>query len=141
MLHQRTLPILAVALCSVCEPAYAQQPSDAALSNPEPMTSHAMATDDYPLESLRNHEQGQVRIEFVVGTDGTVDDCRVVRSSGIPRLDDAACTMVKRKWKYRPATQDGKPVRAMQIVNVNFVLKGGCEGEGFFARLLDSSCK
>jgi periplasmic protein TonB len=68
-------------------------------------------------------EQGTVAIRFIVNPAGSVDECAVATSSGKPRLDDAACTMVKRRWKYKPATQDGKPVPYPATANVVFQLR------------------
>jgi protein TonB len=86
-------------------------------------TSHAVTADDYPPISLRLQEQGTVAIKFVIGASGAVSDCSVTTPSGKPRLDDAACKMVLKRWKYKPATQDGKAVTVSQTANVIFQLK------------------
>jgi protein TonB len=86
-------------------------------------TSHTVTADDYPAISIRLQEQGVVNIKFVIGTDGAVSECSVEKSSGKTRLDDAACTFVKKKWKYKPATQNGKPVQVGQTAIVTFQLK------------------
>jgi protein TonB len=86
-------------------------------------TSHAVTADDYPAISIRLQEQGTVAIRFVINAEGTVDECTVATSSGKSRLDDAACTMVKRRWKYKPATQEGKPVAQVTTANVVFQLR------------------
>src|SRR5438270_5625850 len=75
----------------------------------QPTTSHAVTADDYPPVSIRLQEQGKVAIKYTIATDGSVSECAVTGPSGKPRLDDAACTMVKKRWKFKPATQDGKP--------------------------------
>jgi len=82
-----------------------------------------VTADDYPPISIRLQEQGTVAIKFTIGADGTVNECAVTTPSGKPRLDDAACTMVKKRWKYKPATQDGKPVAQATVANVVFQLK------------------
>jgi protein TonB len=86
-------------------------------------TSHAVTQDDYPAISIRLVEQGVVKIKYLIGTEGAVSTCEVTMSSGHPRLDDAACAMVKKKWRYKPATQDGKPVATTQLADVTFRLK------------------
>jgi TonB family protein len=83
-------------------------------------TSHAVRADDYPTQSVRAHETGEVTVTYVVGDAGFVTSCSVLISSGIVRLDDAACTMVKKRWRYKPATQDGKPVSIQYISKVSF---------------------
>jgi protein TonB len=82
-----------------------------------------VTADDYPPISIRLQEQGTVAIRFTVNTEGSVNECAVATSSGKGRLDDAACTMVKRRWKYKPATQDGKPVPWTTTANVVFQLR------------------
>jgi protein TonB len=82
-----------------------------------------VTADDYPAISIRLQEQGTVAIRFVIAPDGNVNECAVATSSGKPRLDDAACTMVKRRWKYKPATQDGKPIAQNTTANVVFQLR------------------
>jgi len=72
---------------------------------------------------MRLQEQGKVQIKYTVGTDGDVSECAVTMTSGKPRLDDAACTMVKKRWKFKPATQDGKPVATSIPAEVVFALK------------------
>jgi protein TonB len=86
-------------------------------------TSHAVTADDYPAISIRLQEQGTVAIKFVISAEGSVSNCEVSTSSGKPRLDEAACRMVERRWKYKPATQNGKPVAVNQAANVVFQLR------------------
>ena len=83
-------------------------------------TSHDVTAADYPAQSVRAHEAGDVTITYVVGETGSVTTCSVVISSGFTRLDDAACLMVKKRWKYKPATQDGKPVTIQYISKISF---------------------
>jgi len=90
---------------------------------PTPTTSHAVTADDYPPVSIRLQEQGTVHIKYLVKEDGTVGDCSVQMGSGKSRLDDAACTMVKRRWKFKPATQAGKPVAEYLLADVIFKLQ------------------
>ena len=54
-------------------------------------------------------DQGEVRLDVYVGTDGSVLDVVVVQRSGSPLLDQTAVDTV-RKWRFKPATVDGKPV-------------------------------
>jgi Ca-activated chloride channel homolog len=91
---------------------------------PVATTSHAVTANDYPPVSIRLQEQGKVQFNYTVGTDGGVSECSVTMTSGKPRLDEAACTMVKRRWKFKPATmQDGKPVTVSMPDEIIFNLK------------------
>jgi len=46
--------------------------------------------------------------------------CWVLVTSGNLRLDDAACAMVKKRWKYTPATENGKPTSIQYISKIVF---------------------
>jgi protein TonB len=83
----------------------------------------AAVAEDYPPESIRLGQQGKVQIKYTVGQDGEVVDCAVTRTSGKPRLDDAACAMAKKKWFFKPATQNGRPVSVSIPAEVIFELK------------------
>ncbi len=97
-------------------------PAPPQLTAPVAINSHAVTASDYPAISIRLQEQGTVVIKYLVRQDGSVGDCKVTTPSGQPALDDAACTMVKRRWKFRPATQDGKPVAAFLTADIAFRL-------------------
>lgn len=55
----------------------------------------------YPAMSHRLNEQGAVRLDIRVEANGTASNVKVVRSSGFPRLDDAAVKAALR-WRYIP---------------------------------------
>ena len=104
--------------------AFAFAVSGCAGTPPEPplaITSHAVTAADYPAESVRLHEQGATRLSYLVQTDGTVGQLKILNSSGSSRLDEAATELV-RKWRFKPAMQNRATVTWQQIVNVAFVL-------------------
>jgi periplasmic protein TonB len=90
---------------------------------PLAITNHSVTITDYPLLSIRLQEQGTVLIKYLVKEDGSVGDCTVTTTSGKSLLDDAACAMVKGRWKFKPATKDGKPVSQFLTAEVAFALK------------------
>ena len=65
----------------------------------------------YPPMARRMGEEGEVRLDVHVGPDGSVLDVKLKRSSGSRLLDRTAIDTVK-KWRFTPATVDGKPVAA-----------------------------
>jgi TonB family protein len=83
-------------------------------------TSHDVTAADYPRDSVLLHESGKVTVTYVVSEKGSVSDCTVVVSSGVGRIDEAACTMVKRRWKYTPATENGKPTSIQYVSTITF---------------------
>jgi protein TonB len=74
----------------------------------------------YPSIARQLHTEGEVVINVDVDTSGTVSAAKAV--SGPSVLRTAALDAVKR-WKYAPATLDGKPVASTQTVKVDFRLK------------------
>ena len=76
----------------------------------------------YPIESRRRHEQGTVVLLLTLGFDGAVEAIAIARSSGFSRLDDAAQDAVRR-WRWRPMTQRGRPVKVKGVVEIPFVLQ------------------
>jgi protein TonB len=74
----------------------------------------------YPPIAQSARVQGVVIIEATIGTDGRVQDARVLRS--IPLLDAAALDAV-RQWQYTPTLLNGVPVPVIMTVTVNFTLQ------------------
>jgi TonB family protein len=64
--------------------------------------------------------QGTCVLGLTVSEQGTVRDVHVT-SSLDKRLDQNAVDAVKR-WKFKPAMRDGKPVAALTSVEVDFRL-------------------
>jgi TonB family protein len=72
----------------------------------------------YPKKARKPRHQDIVVLWLVVGRDGLPRDVRVARSLS-PEFDEAAMDAVK-KWKFDPATKDGKPVPVMINVEITF---------------------
>jgi TonB family protein len=70
-----------------------------------------MDNADYPASSLRANEQGEVRFEAEIGTDGSVTRCTVTRSSGSNELDYQTCRLFRQRFSFWPALDSaGKPI-------------------------------
>jgi protein TonB len=80
-------------------------------------------TPEYPFVSRRLREQGTLRLKLTIDDKGSVTDAVVVNSSGFERLDDAAVSWVKAKWRYMPAMQGSKAVASMVDAIVEFRLQ------------------
>lgn len=88
----------------------ATQPAGPARSGPRVDASWAGNTPPpYPGMAMRMGEQGEVRLDVRVGVDGRVTEIRLRQSSGSALLDRTAIETVK-KWRFNPATVDGRPV-------------------------------
>jgi protein TonB len=75
---------------------------------------------EYPQIAVMARIQGLVRLQAVVGQDGTIQDLRVL--SGPPLLLKSAIDAVS-KWRYQPTRLKGKPVEVETEVDVNYALK------------------
>jgi protein TonB len=62
--------------------------------------------------------QGTVVLNILIGTEGTVQQSKVVRSAD-PELDKKAAEQVSR-WKFTPARKKGLPVPSVMPVEVTF---------------------
>jgi protein TonB len=63
----------------------------------------------YPYEAAIHGEHGAVLLMIHVSEAGVATGVDVVESSGVASLDEAAATAV-RKWRFRPALQEGRTV-------------------------------
>ncbi len=75
---------------------------------------------EYPETERRIRKEGTVILEAIITSDGTVDEVKVLKSADAI-LDEAAKRAVMR-WRYRPATLNGRAVRVYLTVTVSFRL-------------------
>ena len=98
-----------------------------ALAPPTPSTpkgrGNGISEDDYPDASRRAEEQGVTRVTYTIDPTGKVSACTVTQSSGSPRLDDATCKIIMRRFRFNPATRDGQPVAENKTQPVRWQLK------------------
>lgn len=76
----------------------------------------------YPPASRRAGEEGTGVYRVLVDGTGHAQDVSVVKSSGFPRLDDAAMNAIRR-WVFSPAMQSGQAVQSYTKVQVQFKLE------------------
>jgi TonB family protein len=83
---------------------------------------HATYSPDpeYPKKESKAHRRGTVVLDLVVDADGLPRDIKVYLPLS-PEFDEAALDAVK-KWKFSPATRDGKPIATQIKVEVSFHL-------------------
>jgi TonB family protein len=83
----------------------------------------AEAKPGYTPEAMQQKIEGSVFMAAVVGSTGDVDDVTVTRSLDDQYgLDEQAVKAMKR-WKFKPAMKDGKPVAFRVVVEMTFKLK------------------
>ena len=74
---------------------------------------------DYPAEALTHHWQGDVMVDLIVGSDGTVRACTIAQSSGYSILDKATCDVFHQRAKFKPARDNkGKPIEGQYCPSI-----------------------
>jgi len=77
----------------------------------------------YPPESVAALEQGTSTLEVHITTEGSVDQCKTIKSSGSARLDQAACDHVQAVWRWQAPTLHGERKAVNTRVNIKWDLK------------------
>jgi len=77
---------------------------------------------EYPRLSKRLGETGVVMLRIFIDEAGRVRDAQVSRTSGHPRLDDAAMAAVQ-KARFKPPSENGRAVSGYAQVPVDFQLE------------------
>jgi TonB family protein len=75
---------------------------------------------EYSDEARKARYQGSVVLQAVIGADGRPRGLQVLRSLGMG-LDQKALDAVS-KWRFTPATKDGRPVAVLVSIEVAFRL-------------------
>src|SRR6476620_3769296 len=65
----------------------------------------------YPKAAIRKRIQGTVIVQFIVDKQGKVTDAQVIQSVH-SLLDKEALRLIKESPNWKPAIQDGRPVRS-----------------------------
>jgi protein TonB len=77
----------------------------------------------YPPASKRAGEEGTVVLRLFILESGRIGEAKVTKSSGFPRLDEAAVKEAERNWRFVPGKEDGKPVAMWHDIALTFRLK------------------
>jgi TonB family protein len=75
----------------------------------------------YPEAAKRAQVSGRIFLSFVVNLDGSIQHVQILKGIGFG-ADEEAIRIVKAMPRWKPATQDGKPVRVKYNLPINFSL-------------------
>ena len=95
-------------------------PTQPATANPR---SLEVSEDDYPPSSLRAEEEGRTVITIGISAQGKVDSCSVTTSSGFPKLDTKTCEIAQRRFRFKPALQNGTPVASTKVLPIRWQIR------------------
>jgi len=66
--------------------------------------------DDYPASAQAAEAQGTAQAQLTISSDGRVEGCNIIKSSGNSALDSATCNILRRRAKFTPARDsNGQP--------------------------------
>ena len=76
----------------------------------------------YPMQALRNQEQGRVFVSFTVNEVGKLENVRVVKGVS-PSLDAETLAAVHKLKPFTPALLDGEPVAVSFTVPITYAIR------------------
>lgn len=88
----------------------------------EAFTQFLFENQDYPVEAEKKKIEGIARVYFVVNQDGSIDQVKIVKSSGNQLLDEEAVRVISIQPKYKPGMQNGHAVKAGFVVDIEFTI-------------------
>lgn len=78
---------------------------------------------DYPPRAGQQGTSGIVGVRYLVGADGRVGECQVVRSSGSRDLDDTTCRLIQQRFRFDPSRDaHGRTVPAWVVETHEWVI-------------------
>lgn len=73
--------------------------------------SGQLKAKDFPRSGMEERDGRFIIVRYEVGTDGRVRNCRVTQSSGNAEADAITCSLIEKRFRYRPAIDaQGNPV-------------------------------
>lgn len=85
----------------------------------EPPVPVRTVAPDYPREMRARSISGVVMVHCMIDSQGNVSEATVAKSTN-ENFDSAAVDAVK-KWKFKPALEDGNPVAMAVTIPIKFV--------------------
>ncbi|UEP26860.1 MULTISPECIES: energy transducer TonB [unclassified Burkholderia] len=114
-------PAAPAAAAPAATPAPARETMQVSAPKNVPALQCNFVKPDYPSMSRRRGESGTAYVHFVVGVTGKIESVELQKSSGYPRLDDAALDAM-RSTTCRPYIENGQAIRAARTQPYNFGL-------------------
>ncbi len=88
----------------------------------QPRALHAIVPE-YPPEADRQRLSGRVRLQIKLEADGRVSDIQIVGADRPGTFDDSVLKAF-RAARFAPAQKDGRPVRALLLIEVKYDWEG-----------------
>ena len=88
----------------------------------EALYQHIARNLQYPKKAQRIGVEGKVTLQFIVDTDGSLSEIKVLRGIGAG-CDEEAIRVLETLPKFSPGKQRGKPVRVQMQIPITFRLR------------------
>lgn len=85
----------------------------------EKMIEYFSSNLQYPEQAKKNNIRGRVLISFIVEKDGSITNCKVIKSVS-PELDNEAMRVISSMPAWKPGKKDEQPVRVKYTIPINF---------------------
>lgn len=105
---------LILATAALTNPVFAQ-------TKPEPPVPVRTVSPDYPSELRREGVSGLVMVKCLIDEQGNVTETEIEKSSNVAFEKPAVAAL--KKWKFKPAKQDGTPVAIKVSIPIKFVFE------------------
>ena len=76
----------------------------------------------YPASMVRLNLDGEVRVRVTIGPDGRVTAVQLISATN-PAFWAVTEHQALTRWRFRPATVDGRPVESSKVMNLHFQLQ------------------
>lgn len=76
----------------------------------------------YPKSALDMGIEAKLYVQFIVNTDGSISEVKVLKSQGYG-FDQEAARVINQMPKWKPGSQGGKKVRVIYVIPIIFALK------------------
>lgn len=71
---------------------------------------------DLPPDLREAKTGGELKLQYRIGIDGRVSDCRILASSGRPELDATTCRLITERFRFKPSrNRAGEPVASIMV--------------------------
>ena len=75
----------------------------------------------YPPAAQKAKMQGEVTVSFIINTDGTTSDPKIIKSAGA-QFDSEALRVVRMMPRWNPGEDHGKPCRTLFAIPISFTM-------------------
>ena len=136
---KKIVPVAACVGLAFLSTAAASEPATRALM---PQGLGSLATnDDYPIEAIRNEEQGITAFRLEIGSNGIPTGCSITSSSGSRTLDATTCRIMMERARFQPARDaNGRPAADSVTSRMRWVLSADSSARAGAITALWGSC-